>query len=47
MAKNVRAGVVLEKNILPEERAVFAGGFYDFVVFCGGKSVVSLWWDAW
>jgi hypothetical protein len=24
----------------------FCRGFYVFKVFCGGKSVVSLWWNA-
>jgi len=25
----------------------FCWGFCDFVVFCGGEIVVSLWWNAW
>jgi hypothetical protein len=46
MAKSVSGGLVLGKNILEVENCAFYQGFCDFVVFSGGKSVVSLWWNA-
>src|SRR5436309_541655 len=47
MVGKVRSGVVLSKNILGGEEGGFCRGFCDFQVFCGGKNVVSLWWNAW
>jgi hypothetical protein len=46
MAEKVRSGLILGKNIW-REKGGFWRGFCDFLVFCGGKSVVSLWWNAW
>src|SRR6266851_10189555 len=47
MAEKVRSGLDLGRNILAGEKSGFCRGFCDFLVFCGGKSVVGLWWNAW
>jgi hypothetical protein len=47
MAEKARPGLDLVRNIFGGEKGGFCWGFYIFWVFCGGQSVVSLWWNAW
>jgi hypothetical protein len=43
----LRARLAFGEIILAGRSMVFAGGGCDFVVFYGGKNVVSLWWIGW
>jgi len=45
--KKCKGGCRFGEKYFAGGKGRFCWGFYDFVVFCGGKSVVSLWWDAW
>jgi hypothetical protein len=43
----LRSGLVFGGKYFGGETGGFCRGFCDFMVFCDGKSVVSLWWNAW
>jgi hypothetical protein len=47
MAEKVRRGIVFWRKIFGGEKSGFLQGFCDFWVFCGGKNVAGLWWNAW
>jgi hypothetical protein len=36
-----------QEKIFGGENSRFYWGFCEFLVFCAGENVVSLWWNAW
>jgi hypothetical protein len=46
MAKTVIVGCCFGEKYFDRGKGRFCGGFCDFLVFCRGKNVVSLWWNA-